>query len=392
MLAPAQAPNPPAQAPAHAPCGFRLYKKGGAACNKISGCCSHAPRGRVHQHILNDMMGADALRWDWTAAPTYFERVAQKYDTHDVAAALEHAICKGELCREAAARGCALDAPSAAVFLCEFFGKMATLARRPAFMGALIDLQKRVRERRMAREHALHGPWGAPGAALPVNSSDAFTLAPIDEIPADMRFSYETKDGRLYAFSAPELSRYVSSSAAALNPFTREPLPEEAQERLAKMTSKMSLSVRQPITVWRTPCDAFVDVLHGFECMGFYSRLEWFSELRGDVIYAIFRVLSTDRHIPSHLFNLEKLDSAMEASHMQDGGHDEDDIENEIEDNLRYVLAQTMRTMLRYPFATQFYTTCKLFLAVVVSHPDPTVGNARDVLPQWLIMGAQAPY
>ena len=204
---------------------------------------------------------------------------AQKYDKVSVIEAIEYVIPKRDLCTEAIERGWSSSmSETASVFLYDFLSKMVRILARPYFTDALVQLQKRVRTRLNAS--SVRGPWGLPGSAEPVNIADAFTLMPIDDIPLEMRFSYETSDGRIYAFSAPELWWYISSSKVAMNPFTREHLPMEAQNRLAKITKKMN----RPNIEWRTPKDAFTDVLYGFECMGFYSRLEWFSELNGDCL------------------------------------------------------------------------------------------------------------
>ena len=355
-------PSPPP-----AICMFRLYKKGGHICGKTGGAaCNHGGRGRGYQTILNQLIG-DNVEWDWR-----FLMRAERTD--DVAPALEYVFCKTELishARDLGLRTTQKQTPSH--YICSFYFKLTALSHRPAFLDALVRLQAAVRRLLAQCAARLQGPWVAAGTA-PINTEDAFTLGPIDDIPNNHRFSYTTDDGRVYAFSAPELNRYMASYKA-INPFTREPIPEEAQKRLAKMMSSMPASIRHPITVWRSPRDAFVDVLHAYECYGFYTRLEWFSELSGDDIYAIFEIMSVDRHVPSHLFNLEKLDDAVAAETEP----------NEVRENLLYALATTMRTVIRYSFATQFHTICRLFLTLTDVNPE-----MRGNIPNWVVAGAQA--
>lgn len=356
-------------------CRFRLYKRGGIACGRVDGGCKHVARGRIHQYILNGMMGSDS-KWNWSKAMTYIER-AQQYEKANVIEAIEYAIPKRDLCVHASIRGWLDTNEGPTVFLYDILLKMAKLHSRPRFIESLMLLQKKVRKH---FQSALRGPWGKPGTTTPVNPTDAFTLAPIEDIPKDMRFSYEASDGRIYAFSAPELSWYILSCKTAMNPFTREPLPKEAHNRLLLLTKKMAKDiVERPATVWRTPSDAFTDVLHGYECMGFYSQLDWFTQLDGDAIYCLYERLEIDRRIPLHLFNLVQIDEIM----MSD--------DNDFENTLRFTLAKTMQKILSHPFETQFYTICKLFLTVVTLNPDPAINRIHDVVPQWLILGAQVP-
>jgi len=343
-------------------CGLRLYKRAGGRCRKCETECksSHRGRGAGLQAVLKDMLGDDAI-WFWNSSVEYFERLEPEDDSKCVQA-MEHIFLKEELEVRARQIGWTPFAyMSPASYLCNHYIKLAALSKNERFINALTCLQTKYR-----CEYAkkLHGP-----NKTPVNATDAFTLEPIADISSKYRFSFESQDdGSVYAFSAPELHRYITAYAA-VNPFTRVAIPAEALERLTKLMANVPQSVKQPITVWRSPQDAFVDVLHSYECFGFYTSLEWFSELSCEAIYTIFETLSRDRHIPSHLFNLERLDTEVDP--------------DEILMTWRYALATTMQTIVRYTFETQFYTICKLFVALADTNEE-----MRTALPQWVNAGA----
>lgn len=351
-------------------CGFRMYKKAGCICTKLM-CNGHGLRGQAFQEILNDMMDTDR-KWEWNSALKYFLRAqSHKHSNGDVAQALTHIFNKYDLSAHALLIGWAPKrGESVTSFICTHYLALAQLSLQPRCIAAIVRLQTACRTYVKNEKLKLQGPWVTHNAT-PFNKNDAFSMASIDDIPKEHRFSYTSSDGRLYAFSAPELHRYITAYEG-INPFTREAIPSDALDRLKCLVNTYPISVRQPITVWRSPKDAFVDVLHGFERLGFYSRLEWFSDLSSDAIFQIFETLSLDRDIPPHLFDLERLDAAI---------MNETDAQ-EIQDNFRYALATTMRTIIRYTFATQFYTICRLFLSV-----SDTNHEMRSAIPQWLIAG-----
>ena len=356
----------------HQPCRFRPYKKGGRICGKCALDCKHGIRGRGFQDVLHIMLGDDD-NWNWDAGLSYFTRARQAYcHLNDIAAALDFVFCKYELCAYARHVGWVGRQQKPAVYICNFYTKVCILSNRPAFIAALASLQAACRKRRSQIRNTLHGTWVTHNA-IPINTEDPFSLQPIETIDICDRFSFMTDDGRLYGFSAPELSRYITTYNP-INPLTREDIPEEAQERLSKIMSQKPLSVRQPIVVWRTPTDAFVDILHAYECYGFYTRLEWFSELSANSIYAIYYAIYEDELVPERLFNLEELDGIVERE------FDFDEVEN----SFRYALVTTMRTIIYAQFPTKFHTVCRLFLAIA------DVNNIRGSMPQWIITSAEA--
>lgn len=358
------------------PCNFRLYKKCGARCNKLEQRCFHGIRGETFQPILSIML-KDDVRWNWDNAFDYFYRAYTcGFVPPFIGAAIEYIFCKYDISTFALKinwipkRGV-----SASKYICIHFFRLYQISCRPRTVAALTALQERFRRVMRVNFEALQGPWSSSSCNIvPVNKDDVFTLEPIDDIPVKERFSYAAQDGQVYAFSAKDLNHYISTNQA-INPFTREELPPEALERLTKMIMTLPKETKVPITFWRNPTDAFVDILYSYECYGFYTHVEWFTSLSGENIYEIYTKLSLDRHIPPHVFNIEHLERAIGT---------ESSIA-EIEECMQYALATTMRNIIVYPFATQFYTICRLFLCLADINND-----VRSVIPQWVIAGAGA--
>ena len=329
------------------PCTFRLYKKGGRCCGSMC-ACAHGRSGAVHQAVLLRML-EQAREWVWDDAFTYFERALDargEVRRERIVNAMNYIFNRCEVSERARELQWAKkNKIHPTVVVCAFYERLVALSKKPAFIVALIVLQKRFREKNVR---------------VYVNTEDPFTLEPI---APEHLFGYKASDGRMYAFSAPELFHYISSHEP-LNPYTRERIPDEAISRLKKMMTKIP---RRPIPVWRNPRDAFVDVLHAYECFGFYTRLEWFTNAPLQAIYHVYERMSHDRHVPAYLFTMDALD----ASIAEDGF-----------DGPYYSLATSMRTMIQHSFATQFYSICKLFLALADVNPE-----MRGAIPQWLIAG-----
>jgi len=326
------------------PCTFRLYKKAGNCCGRVNGCV-HGQRGAVHQRVLQHMLG-DAREWDWDNAFAYFERGLEHHTRESIVHALNHIFNRYELSVVARdLRWLKKNGVHPCFVICTHYERLVILSKNPQFIAALRVLQTRFRKK---------------NAHVYVNTEDPFTLEPI---APERLFAYKADDGRMYAFSAPELFHYVSTHEP-LNPYTRERIPDEAISRLQRMMTKMP---RRPIPVWRNSRDAFVDVLYAYECFGFYTRLEWFTEAPIPAIYHIFERMASDRHVPAYLFDMNALDTSI----AEDGF-----------DGPYYSLATSMRTMIQHSFATQFYCICKLFLELANIHPD-----MRASLPQWLAAG-----
>jgi len=261
----------------------------------------------------------------------------------------------------------ALDA--ACLHICHHYARIAFVVRTPRLLRAIRRIQALWRQYMHRSESLLHGPWSGPDAAgaaaseAPVNSTDPITLEPVADIAPKLRFSYRAPDGRLYVFSAPELYQYMKAFDT-INPYTREPMPQEALSRLVTLVERMPAAVRQPMIVWRTPRDAFVEVLYYYSCQGFYASVEWFLALPIANIYDLYERMSRDPGVPHRFFRVSSLDDSI-VDFYADGPH--------------FALAQTMRDIIQTTFPTQFYTICRLFVLLAEVTPE-----MLETIPAWM--------
>lgn len=317
--------------------------------------------------------------WAWDDVLAYFAHARPDYASNKVdacacaAAALEHIIPKPELAATASKIGFR-GALSPAAFIAQRCFAMAMITKSPFLKRGLIAIQCLVRTFLAKARMRLYGPYSPEGPDKPMNEEDPFTLGPIADIPAHERFSYFCDQGKLYVLSLPDLIRYVYSNGSggngrnngdAINPYTREPLPAEAQHRLKRLEAMLPKETRHPIIVWRSPTDAFVDVLHGYERLGFYTHVEWFATIHPYHVYYVYEVMNRDRRVPADLFLMSHLDAAIE----------DDPVEGP-----RYALAATMKRLIGEPCNMQFYTICTLFLVIAEHNAE-----MAQSLPRWIL-------
>jgi hypothetical protein len=311
--------------------------------------------------------------WDWDNVLVYFARARHVYAmdkaaTYDLAAdMIEYIIPKPEIVSKAYEMGWKRD--SAVAFIVRRSFATAMITKSPFLKRGIIRAQRLARTYLAHARIRLYGPYNLEGSPKPTNEEDPFTLSPIAELPAHERFSYVCDQGKLYVLSLPDLIRYVYSNSngtqGAVNPYTREPLPAEAQHRLKRLEAMLPKETRHPIIVWRTPTDAFVDVLHGYERLGFYTHVEWFATIHPYHIYYVYEVMNRDRRVPADLFLMSHLDAAIE----------DDPVEGP-----RYALAAAMKRLIREPWNMQFYTICTLFLVIAEHNAE-----MAQSLPGWIL-------
>jgi|APGre2960657373_1045057.scaffolds.fasta_scaffold00173_4 hypothetical protein len=358
-------------------CMHRPYKSNGAPCRKECRKCGYcgsnhkAEAQRPVQRLLRIML-RNENRWDWDNVIKYFARARPDYvcdrsnTLMTAAVMLEYIFPKYELSIKAITIGW-IGRMSPASFIAERYFIAAMISRSPFLMRGLVSAQRLVRNFIAKQSMILLGPWTGPGSCMaPMNDKDPFTLESITDIPQNERFSYVCKHGKLYVLSLSELLRYVDANGGeAINPFTRELITEEASQRLNRLEARLPMLARNPIIVWRTPTDAFVDVLHGYERLGFYTQIEWFSNIHPFNVYYIYELMNLNPHIPTNIFLMNELDVAVEEDPME---------------GPRYALAMAMKKLIREPCDMQFYTICSLFLAIA----DHNAEMAQS-LPAWVM-------
>ena len=366
-------------------CMHRPYKNHGVPCRKLARkhgfCCSghKAESQRPVQRLLAIMMRNESY-WAWDDVLAYFAHARPDYVSNKVeacacaAAMLEHIIPKPELAATASKMGFR-GTISPAAFIAQRCFAMAMITTSPFLKRKLVAIQRLVRTFLANARMRLYGPYnpegpeGPDGCQKPMNEEDPFTLGPIADIPTHERFSYVCDQGKLYVLSLPDLIRYVYSNGSgggdAINPYTREPLPTEAQHRLKRLEAMLPKETRHPIIVWRSPTDAFVDILHGYERLGFYTHVEWFATIHPYHVYYVYEVMNRDRRVPTDLFLMSHLDAAIE----------DDPVEGP-----RYALAAAMKRLIGEPCNMQFYTICTLFLVIAEHNAE-----MAQSLPRWIL-------
>lgn len=251
--------------------------------------------------------------------------------------------------------------------LAGFFFKCLAWDARPSHASALRCLQ---RHWRAAREPMLPRPPEQTVSNNYTNDEDPFTMEPLAAIPDHLRWDYEDTHGHRYAFHAPSLHYFIKQQGH-WNPYTREPIPEDAVARLEAVIAALSPSdVPDFAVVWRTPRDAFADVLHDYERFGFYTDIQWFLGLTPNAIIRVFFFLSINPFIAPLYFHFIPLETSIVA---------------DPEHGAAFHLAREMQRLIRDTLDLKFYIVCNLFVAL-----SKVSREMRRALPPWVQMVGNA--
>ena len=239
------------------------------------------------------------------------------------------------------------------------------LHRANEHMGCIVSMQKRWKAIYATRVKNLSGPYPNTPA---INGEDPFTCEDLASISSDQIFSYIDGMGHCYAFMASHLLHSIRE-VGSFNPYTREEIPDHDIHRLERFVKANNIDMNIIDTEWRTPEDAFTDILYDYECFGFYTKLEWFSKLNLQQIYEIYFELSADRNIPLNMFSIDRLDTQISEHANRYGAH--------------FCFAEDMKNLIKSNHPMKFYIVCNLF--VVLSFVCPLL---RHSLPRWVLTGA----
>ena len=138
--------------------------------------------------------------------------------------------------------------------LVTFYSAIASLQENQGFVRALIYIQK------LWRRHRLHGP-----VKEAKNSTDPFTLTSITDLPPNEVFAYRDKCGLVWAFSANDMSHYVSNTP--INPYTRDTIETRDLFRLADIVKMLPST--EPHNVSLDTC-ATIDQMYT-HAIGYYD-------------------------------------------------------------------------------------------------------------------------
>ena len=121
------------------------------------------------------------------------------------------------------------------------------------------------------------------------HTNDPFTLENIDDIPKINRF-YFKEDEKIYCFDAIEFEYYCRTNNT--NPFSQKNINSKTINKLNLFIKYRNLKIKSNDYFiehnWQTYEQAYTDVVHYTEKLGFYNNILWFMELSyGNIIHII---------------------------------------------------------------------------------------------------------
>lgn len=165
----------------------------------------------------------------------------------------------------------------AASSILELCRKLHTIKSCPKSLLSVCNLQKQWRQNKQVSVSIKDAN----------NDVDPFTQISISEIPTNELFSYKDHKGLVWAFSAPDMHYYVLVESA-INPFTREPIPDKDLRRLFMIMSTIPEKQKEfSLDSCTNVGQMFTYVLGFYERQGFYLKNEWFTTLQNDEISTI---------------------------------------------------------------------------------------------------------
>lgn len=246
----------------------------------------------------------------------------------------------------------------------DLYNKLYTVDTNPSWIFTIQKLQCYWKKKFRKRVHDDHGPW--PDVPS-VNDEDPITMETLSECDRGDIWSYSDSKQHVYAFLAKPLKHFIETNGS-WNPFTREPFTQADIERLARVVKR--LPKENYVVEWKTPRDAFSDVLYSYEKYGFYTLIDWFLDLSPSDVIEIYQHMREDRFVPVHMFTYQFLEDSL-VDDPEHGGH--------------MALAKDMKLLIDSNHTMKFYMVCNIFVALAQVCPP-----LRATLPQWTRMGAIA--
>jgi hypothetical protein len=150
----------------------------------------------------------------------------------------------------------------------------------------LTTIQKSYKLRNGLRRFLKQGP-ATSDISLAENSTEIYSLEPLNTIPILYRFSFEDLKHHIFLFDIRSLYQLIESCGYTLtNPYTREPIHKNVVDKLISRITylrkkKFCLIISQEIELSSTQLlhQRIVDVCLKFDFLGFYTSPEWFENL-----------------------------------------------------------------------------------------------------------------
>ena len=159
-------------------------------------------------------------------------------------------------------------------------------------------LQKYVRGHLQRKLNTIRGP-GYLERKKCVNDCDFFTLTPIKEIEPHQFFSYEDKDGFIYAFDILSLWQLFEKGSSIENPYNRQSFPDNTKqllEKLIKLSKKSNNKINITLTDDSIDLEKelelrIVNLFQFINTLGHYTDHAWFLNLEKESIIRFCREL-----------------------------------------------------------------------------------------------------
>ena len=109
------------------------------------------------------------------------------------------------------------------------------------------------------------------------NEEDPFTFDKIEEIPTNLRFSFEDKN-HFFCFNVKEFYCFIVN-VGKWNPYTKDPISDRILQymNLFMYYNNISRNVKTECE-WLTETHAYVEVSQKMEAAGFYNDVRWFQK------------------------------------------------------------------------------------------------------------------
>lgn len=148
-----------------------------------------------------------------------------------------------------------------------------------------ISIQRWWRKKAAWRRVYFQGP-AAYSRSLCSNSTEVYSLEPIDAIPQAFFFSYKDCKGTIWGFDIRSLLQMLSQGQALQNPYTREPLADSIVNKyrkriewLRKRKFALLYGLDEALTPEQEWNHRVLDIFMKIESLGYLLSTSWFQDL-----------------------------------------------------------------------------------------------------------------
>jgi hypothetical protein len=190
------------------------------------------------------------------------------------------------------------------------------------------------------------------------NEEDPFTFDKIEEIPINLRFSFEDKN-HFYCFNVEEFHFFIEN-VGKWNPYTKYPISDQVLRYLNFFIYYNNICTDAKTEYnWLTETHAYVEVSQKIEAAGFYNDVRWFQKFSFNTcenIVKLFRNWFSDQDTEFFTDSFQMLPDT-------------------------YVFDFCKEVLRLFSNCDEHYLTCCNFVKVLALNSDDFYNN----LPDWLL-------